>query len=112
MAEGKSKTGVVKKRASKREKKDWIAAYIFIAPVTLGLLVFYIWPFIQNIWFSFNEVSKFNVATFCGLANYQKLFHDGRSIENIRKYIEVRCGYGSGWIVLINPDRSSSELQD
>ena len=56
MAEGKSKTGVVKKRASKREKKDWIAAYIFIAPVTLGLLVFYIWPFIQNIWFSFNEV--------------------------------------------------------
>lgn len=38
MAEGKSKTGVVKKRASKREKKDWIAAYIFIAPVTLGLL--------------------------------------------------------------------------
>ena len=54
MAEGKSKTGVVKKRASKREKKDWIAAYIFIAPVTLGLLAFYIWPFIQNIWFSFN----------------------------------------------------------
>ena len=98
MAESKSKTGVVKKRASKREKKDWIAAYIFIAPVTLGLLVFYIWPFIQNIWFSFNEVSKFNVATFCG--------------ENIRKYIEVRCGYGSGWIVLINTDRSSSELQD
>ena len=74
MAEGKSKTGVVKKRASKREKKDWIAAYIFIAPVTFGLLVFY--------------------------------------IENIRKYIEVRCGYGSGWIVLINTDRSSSELQD
>jgi peptide deformylase len=26
-----------------------------------------------------------------------------RSIEDIRKYIEVRCGYGSGWIVLINP---------
>lgn len=24
------------------KKKDWIAAYIFIAPVTLGLLVFYI----------------------------------------------------------------------
>ena len=81
MAEGKSKTGVVKKRASKREKKDWIAAYIFIAPVTLGLLVFYIWPFIQNIWFSFNEVSKFNVATFCGLANYQKLFHDGEVLK-------------------------------
>ena len=76
MAEGKSKTGVGKKRASQREKKDWIAAYIFIAPVTLGLLEFYIWPFIQNIWFSFNEVSKFNVATYCGLAIYMIFFYD------------------------------------
>ena len=33
MAEGKSKTGVVKKRASKREKKDWIAAYIVIQQI-------------------------------------------------------------------------------
>lgn len=47
MAEGKSKTGVVKKRASKREKKDWIAAYIFIAPVTprpSGVLYLAIYP--------------------------------------------------------------------
>ena len=63
MAEGKVKTGVQKKRASKRAKKDWSAAYIFIAPVTIGLLIFYIWPFIQNVWFSFNDVNKFNIAT-------------------------------------------------
>ena len=104
MAEGKSKTGVVKKRASKREKKDWIAAYIFIAPVTLGLLVFYIWPFIQNIWFSFNEVSKFNVATFCGLANYQKLFHDGEVLKtfgNTLKYVVVTVPVGLFLSILI-----------
>ena len=34
-----------KKKASSWQKRDWVAAYIFIAPVTLGLLVFYIWPF-------------------------------------------------------------------
>ena len=104
MAEGKLKTGVVKKRASKREKKDWIAAYIFIAPVTLGLLVFYIWPFIQNIWFSFNEVSKFNVATFCGLANYQKLFHDGEVLKtfgNTLKYVVVTVPVGLFLSILI-----------
>lgn len=104
MAEGKSKTGVVKKRASKREKKDWIAAYIFIAPVTLGLLVFYIWPFIQNIWFSFNEVSKFNVATFCGLANYQKVFRDGEVLKtfgNTLKYVVVTVPVGLFLSILI-----------
>ncbi len=112
MAEGKSKTGVAKKRASKREEGLDCGVYI-IAPVTLGLLVFYIWPFIQNIWFSFNEVSKFNVATFCGLANYQKLFHDGEVLKtfgNTLKYVVVTNS--SGWIVLINPDCNSSELQD
>lgn len=50
MADVKAKVKTPKKKASKREKKDWIAAYILIAPVTLGLLVFYIWPFIQNVW--------------------------------------------------------------
>mgnify|MGYP003168929567 CR=1 FL=1 len=87
MAEGKSKTGVVKK---------------------LGLLVFYIWPFIQNIWFSFNEVSKFNVATFCGLANYQKLFHDGevlRTFGNTLKYVVVTVPVGLFLSILIAAPR-------
>lgn len=34
MAEVKAKVKAPKKKASKREKKDWIAAYILIAPVT------------------------------------------------------------------------------
>ena len=72
----KEKTKAIKKKASRRQKKDWIAAYIFIAPVTIGLLIFYVWPFIQNFWFSFNDVNKFNMATFCGLDNYKELFEE------------------------------------
>ena len=30
---------VPKKKATSREKKDWIAGYIFIAPVTIGLII-------------------------------------------------------------------------
>ena len=37
MADVKAKVKTPKKKASKREKKDWIAAYILIAPVTLGI---------------------------------------------------------------------------
>ena len=72
----KEKTKAIKKKASRRQKKERIAAYIFIAPVTIGLLIFYVWPFIQNFWFSFNDVNKFNMATFCGLDNYKKLFEE------------------------------------
>lgn len=90
MAEGKVKAGVPRKKASKRAKKDWAAAYIFIAPVTIGLFVFYIWPFIQNVWFSFNDVNKFNVATFVGLQNYVEMIHDKEvwaTFGNTLKYV-------------------------
>ncbi len=96
MAEGKARKGA-KRGVSRRQKKDWIAAYLFIAPVTLGLLVFYIWPFLQNIWFSFNSVNKFNVTNFVGLQNYEKLLQDEevwKSFGNTLKYVIITVPAG------------------
>lgn len=93
---------VKRKRATKRQKQDWIAGYLFIAPLTIGLLVFYIWPFIQNVWFSFNDVNKFNVSTFVGLANYKQLFGDKEvwgTLGNTLKY--VICTVPVGLIISI-----------
>lgn len=58
MGEEKKMAKPVKKRASTRQKKDWAAGYVFIAPVTIGLVIFYVYPFIQNFWFSFNDVNS------------------------------------------------------
>lgn len=87
----------VKTKASPRTKKNWAAAYLFIAPVTLGLLVFYIWPFIQNIWFSFNDVNKFNVSHFVGLKNYQTMLTDKavwKTMGNTLKYVAFTVPVG------------------
>ena len=87
----KQQTMVIKKKkATARQKKDWFAGYVFIAPVTLGLLIFYIWPFIQNFWFSFNDVNKFNVTHFIGLDNYKQLIGDTEvwtTFGNTLKYV-------------------------
>ena len=87
----KQQTMVIKKKkATARQKKDWFTGYVFIAPVTLGLLVFYIWPFIQNFWFSFNDVNKFNVTHFIGLDNYKQLIGDAEvwtTFGNTLKYV-------------------------
>jgi len=87
----KQQTMVIKKKkATARQKKDWVAGYVFIAPVTLGLLVFYIWPFIQNFWFSFNDVNKFNVTHFIGFDNYKQLMGDKEvwsTFLNTLKYV-------------------------
>ena len=87
----KQQTMVIKKKkATARQKKDWFAGYVFIAPVTLGLLVFYIWPFIQNFWFNFNDLNKFNVTHFIGLDNYKQLIGDAEvwtTFGNTLKYV-------------------------
>ncbi len=80
-----------------RKKKDWIAAYIFIAPLTLGIFIFYVFPFLQNVWFSFNDVNKFNIATFTGLDNYQALLTNKefwQSFGNTLKYVLVTVPVG------------------
>ena len=90
MADSNVKTGKVKKPASRRAKKDWVAAYVFIAPVTIGLLIFYIWPFVQNVWFSFNEVNKVNMTTFVGVQNYVDMVQDKemwKTFGNTLKYV-------------------------
>jgi len=87
-----------------RKKKDWIAAYIFVAPLTIGIFVFYIFPFIQNFWFSFNNVNKFNIATFAGLENYKELFSDKqfyRTFGNTLRYVFVTVPVGLSLSLLI-----------
>lgn len=113
MADVKAKVKTPKKKASKREKKDWIAAYILIAPVTLGLLVFYIWPFIQNVWFSFNDVNKFNMSTFVGLANYKEMIGDKEvCMENLRQYPEIRYRNRTGRAGVIHFPCGFTECKD
>lgn len=102
MSEEKKK--VVKRKATRREKKDWVAGYVFIAPVTIGLFVFYVWPFIQNIWFSFNDVNKFNMATFVGLENYKNLFKEPDlllALKNTFLYAIVTVPIGLALSILV-----------
>ncbi|MGH3585243.1 MAG: carbohydrate ABC transporter permease [Pseudonocardia sp.] len=52
-------------------------AYLFIAPVGLGLLVFYLYPAISTFVLSFAEWGPFGGHTFTGLANYTGVFRLG-----------------------------------
>ena len=89
-----TKTG---KRFKDKKVKEWIVAYIFIAPLVIGLCIFYFFPFIQNFWFSFNDVNKFNRTSFIGLDNYINLLHNKelyRTLGNTLKYIVVTVPVG------------------
>lgn len=86
--------GVVKlekrRKISDRKRSDYIWGYIMIAPLMLGIAVFYIYPIFRSVWMSFYGVGSFNKMTWEGIGNYIRLVQDPvfyRSLWNTLKYV-------------------------
>lgn len=62
-------------------------AYLLIAPVGLGLGVFYLWPVVQTGYFSFTEWGPFGGNTWTGWANYQTLLADAEVRRALRNTV-------------------------
>ncbi|MHC5269855.1 carbohydrate ABC transporter permease [Enterococcus sp. LJL98] len=66
-----------KSRTFKKYKKDQVlTAALFISPLYLGIIIFYLVPMFQSVFYSFTEWGMFGGYTVVGLENYQRLFKD------------------------------------
>lgn len=61
-------------RLTPMKKKEYLSAYLMIAPIVLGILIFFIIPTIWSIWLSFTEGPDYVTYSFVGLKNYFHLF--------------------------------------
>lgn len=59
---------------SLRKKREYRAAYLMIAPVVVGIIIFFIIPTIWSIYLSFTEGPDYVTYEFVGLKNYFSLF--------------------------------------
>ena len=64
--------------------RDWLWAYLMIAPAGLGLLVFYLWPIARTLYFSFTDWGAFGSYDWAGLENYRALVDDDVVLEALR----------------------------
>ena len=60
--------------AARRSNALWAA--LFLAPTALGLGVFYLWPVVQTLYYSFTTWGPFGGHTWSGLDNYRQILHD------------------------------------
>ncbi|WP_240197245.1 carbohydrate ABC transporter permease [Nonomuraea lactucae] len=77
---------VAARRARRRGLRDreWLWGYAMIAPLVLGLGVFYLWPVAQSVYYSFTEWTLFGDATWVGLRNYERLFADPANAKALK----------------------------
>lgn len=60
----------------KSKISNYIWAAILLAPLMIGLFIFYIIPFFQNFFYSFTDLGSFGNWSWIGLENYERLFQD------------------------------------
>lgn len=78
--------------ARRRGQRDGLWPWLFVAPVLIGLGVFYLWPIVQTVYFSFTSFGVFGGTEFTGLENYRKLVEDDqifRSVVNTLIYTGI-----------------------
>jgi multiple sugar transport system permease protein len=63
--------------------REWAWGYAMIAPTALGLGVFYLWPILQTVYFSFTEWGVFGGHEWTGLANYKALLEDDKLLSSL-----------------------------
>lgn len=76
----------------KSHAKEYAWGYVMIAPLVIGLSVFYFYPVFKVFFDSFHDVGAFNKSKWCGLANYQKMFQDPvmwQALGNTVKYVLI-----------------------
>lgn len=63
-------------RRQRLARREALECYLFIAPVTFGLLVFTLGPILASLYLSFTEYNVFGAPTWTGIQNYVTLWHD------------------------------------
>jgi ABC-type sugar transport system permease subunit len=70
---------IIKKRSSPLRKKQARAGYLFVFPWIIGFLFFFLKPFVESFWFTFNDVTMQADGlspSFIGFGNYKYLFFE------------------------------------
>ncbi|TML31612.1 MAG: sugar ABC transporter permease [Actinobacteria bacterium] len=102
--------------ATRRRTRQRLTILSFIAPALIGIVIFFVYPLISALYFSFTKFNLLTPPEFVGLRNYQNMFHDTNLIKASENTIwlvlvmvpaQVLFGLGTG-ILLVTMKRSAT----
>ncbi len=81
------------RRGLSRKHREWIAAYLFLAPDLIGLFVFLGIPMLLAFAIGFFEADGFGNFTFVGLDNYRQMFSDPHFLKSLQVTVTYVFGF-------------------
>ncbi len=82
----------MRRRLTKKEKRENIIGYVFIAPQLVGFVLFVAFPLVFSLVLCFSEWNMIDMPELVGFANFSAVFHDRifwKSIGNTFIYIAI-----------------------
>ena len=71
-------------RRGRDESRDNKAAYLFLLPWLVGLVVITIGPMVASLYLSFTDYNLLSAPHWIGLQNYVAMYHDARLINSLK----------------------------
>lgn len=93
-----------KKRMSRKKRSQMLYGYLMIAPLAVGLGVFYFYPFFKVFYDSFHVVGAFNKTSWAGISNYVTMLKDPvmwSTLWNTFRYVIVIVPFTLVFSILI-----------
>jgi multiple sugar transport system permease protein len=79
-------------RAPRRQLRHYLTVLSFMAPALVGISVFFLYPLVSAVYFSFTKFNLLTTPEWVGLANYKAMLTD----PTLRK-----AAYNTVWLVVI-----------
>lgn len=100
---------MTRKTSNARRRKEWLTAYTFLLPNTIGLLVFVFIPIVYAFYVSLHDWNALNPKVFTGFDNYSKMMNDndwwhsvGRTLIFSVIYVPLLFVLSLGSALLVN----------
>jgi len=98
-----------RRRVSPLQKKETLAAFLFISPWIIGFLVFTLGPMIASFYLSLTQYNVIKAPIFIGLDNYKEMFKDPKIPQSLFNsfyyavlYVPLSTMLALGLAVLLN----------
>lgn len=97
------------RRISRKQYNEWLTAYGFLLPNTVGLAVFVFLPIVYAFYVSLHEWNLLSPKVYVGFINYTRLFHDAEWWNSVKRtlvyaavYVPSLFGLSLGFAVLLS----------
>lgn len=90
-----------RRKINRMKRNEWFWGWVFIAPLTIGFLLFTVFPLVLAIVYSFMQYDLFHAPVWIGFANFAEAFRDSNFLRSLLNALIYTVGVPIGALIAL-----------